>query len=719
VKIREFSPVLAAGLFAGLSLAYGADAPVSELGQGITAYSARDFKGAIVHLRGRQFPGLSDYLTYYLASSEQQTGDYDSALAALAAYRANPVTSSPLAGKIALLYGRVLLDKHEPGASEKALKALEANYKLLPEPDGDFALGLAFEGLGEKLQSVAAYQRVYYGYPNTDLAAQSWNVLERLRESMGRDFPVASPRIKLDRCARWLEAKQYGKARGEYFALSGSLEGAEKDEARVGMAAADYLSGSYSTAFRDLKSLHLAHSEADAERLYYLTEAARKTNDDLVMMDAIRELEQRYGSSPWRLKALLAAGNRYLVVHDRTGYTPLYKAAAEAFPSDASAPYAHWKVAWDAYLDSKPNRIDLLREQVELYPRDTTASSALFFLGRIAELAQRAGEARAYYDRLCLQYPHYFYGVMARNRIKDAKLSATGADDAVKEWLDGLDWPAHRDLSATEPNAATRLRIERARLLVQAGLPDTAEAELRFGAKTANEQPQLLALELARAVPSPFKALRAMKSLSSDYLSVPTASASPEFWQTLFPLPYRDELFRSARERGLDPFDVAALIRQESEFNPEAKSPANAYGLMQLIPSTGRMLSRQEGINLLRPSMLFNPALNIQLGTKYLRGQLDSWSGDWFQTLAAYNAGPGRVHQWLAWSKFDEPIEFVESIPFNETREYVQAVMRNADVYRELYDGKPLAGKSEPPPVPVAPVKKKPVTVAKKARKLA
>jgi soluble lytic murein transglycosylase len=223
------------------------------------------------------------------------------------------------------------------------------------------------------------------------------------------------------------------------------------------------------------------------------------------------------------------------------------------------------------------------------------------------------------------------------------------------------------------------------------------EAELRYGAKTENEQPQLLAIEMASAAESPFRALRIMKSFAGDYLSIPLEKASTKFWQMLFPLPYKDEVFESARARGLDPYYVAGLIRQESEFNPVAKSRANAYGLMQLLPSTGRMLGRKDGMSAVSASLLLNPAVSIRLGTQYLRGQLDSWDGDWYRTLAAYNAGPGRVHQWLSWANFREPVEFIESIPFNETREYVQAVLRNADIYRQLYSGK-RALDSEPKP---------------------
>jgi soluble lytic murein transglycosylase len=172
----------------------------------------------------------------------------------------------------------------------------------------------------------------------------------------------------------------------------------------------------------------------------------------------------------------------------------------------------------------------------------------------------------------------------------------------------------------------------------------------------------------------------------------------------LFPLPYKEDVVRHAKSHDLDPYSVAALIRQETEFNPSAHSHANAYGLMQLVPATGRQMARQQGINLASTNTLLDPVINIRLGTHYLRDQLNVWNGDWYQTLAAYNAGPGRVRQWLTWSNYKEPAEFVESIPFSETRDYVQAVLRNADMYRTIYgERQPAAAElkdvSDVPPV--------------------
>src|SRR5258706_13178559 len=118
---------------------------------------------------------------------------------------------------------------------------------------------------------------------------------------------------------------------------------------------------------------------------------------------------------------------------------------------------------------------------------------------------------------------------------------------------------------------------------------------------------------------------------------------------------------------------------------------------MQLLPSSGREWARKSGVKTFRTSLLFQPATNLQLGTRYLRSMLDQWGGKWEETLASYNAGKSRVIEWLKWGDFQEPAEFVETIPFTETRDYVQAVLRNAAAYRRIYGPKLTAIESNAP----------------------
>jgi soluble lytic murein transglycosylase len=192
-------------------------------------------------------------------------------------------------------------------------------------------------------------------------------------------------------------------------------------------------------------------------------------------------------------------------------------------------------------------------------------------------------------------------------------------------------------------------------------------------------------MEMAAAADAPHLGLHIMKGMAPEYLNLPIDAAPRQFWELLFPLPYRAELDKAARDQELDLYLLAGLIRQESEFDPKALSHASAYGLTQVRPTTGRQYARKLGIQRFTNRMLFQPAINVQIGSSILRGMLSQNNGRVEQTLAAYNAGPGRLTRWLGWNEYREPAEFVESIPFTETRDYVQAVLRNADLYRRLY----------------------------------
>jgi soluble lytic murein transglycosylase len=259
----------------------------------------------------------------------------------------------------------------------------------------------------------------------------------------------------------------------------------------------------------------------------------------------------------------------------------------------------------------------------------------------------------------------------------------------VNEFLRGIDFPQRSRVLNFEANATAKARIERARLLSSAGLDDWAVNELRYGAQN-EDQPQVLAMELASITTKtagPDQAMRYIKRYAGNYLYLPIESAPSEFWKLAFPMPYRAELERFAKQNGLDPFLVAALIRQESEFNPKAVSRSNARGLTQILPGTGRELSRRLKVKAYATASLFVPAVNLQLGTFYLKTIADSLGGRWEAALAAYNAGPSRARAWSSWGEFREPAEFIETVPFSETRNYIQTVLRNADTYRRIYSG--------------------------------
>ncbi len=195
-------------------------------------------------------------------------------------------------------------------------------------------------------------------------------------------------------------------------------------------------------------------------------------------------------------------------------------------------------------------------------------------------------------------------------------------------------------------------------------------------------------LEVARVYSSGgeyYRALKALKRAIAGYFSMDVNALPAPYWHGLFPRPYWDALQHYSTENGLDPYLVASLIRQESEFNPGAISHANAYGLMQLLPKTGKGEAKAQGLHHYSTDSLLDPTTNIELGTRYFRQMVDHFGGQIEYALAAYNAGEDRVEDWRAAGNFRDVEEFVESIPFTETREYVQAIMRNAEVYKRVY----------------------------------
>ncbi len=663
---------------AALAQAQPKDPALADLAQGIDAYQRQDYTTAAEKLGAVRIPQLADYVAYYLAAARVEAKQYDGIGAQLAPVRQTEVPS-PLAAKAWLVEAKAV----EAGQPAEAVKLLREHYAELPQPDGNLALGEAYEAANDPRQAAEFYQRVYCEFVTGDAAQTAETALAGLKAKMGSQFPPLLPEQALERAGRLLEARQFRAARAEYESSLDLLVGAQRDEARVRIGETDLAEGSAAVALSYLRALQLPESEADAERFYWETESARRMNDEAAMTQGVEALAGKYPQSRWRLKATVAAANHWLAGNRPDQYLPQYQAAYDNFPNDSEAGLYRWRIVFQAYLHDRPEAAQMLRDQVEKYPTSRTAAPALYFLGRYAERRGDFGDARAYYERLERARPNQFYAILARQQLEHPEVARAAISEEAAHFVASLRFPEPQPL----PDAETRLtalRIERSRLLRAAGLNDLADDELRFGERTGG-QPLLLGMEIGENAPAPYLALRAMKATAGDYLNLRIEQAPRRFWEMLFPLPYRGQLEAGARANGVDPFLLAGLIRQESEFNPGALSHANAYGLTQVLPVTARQFARRAGLARFNANQLFQPATSLKIGSAVLRWMLDQNGGKVEQTLAAYNAGPRRAAVWANWGGYREPAEFIESIPYNETREYVQAVLRNADIYRRLY----------------------------------
>ena len=661
-----------------------ADDAVSDLKAAVAALQSKNEAAAIATLKGLsgRLPQIPDYVAWFRASAEFGAGNYAAVPPAL-----EPIwvqsPASPLIGRAALLGAQAF---GQTSNTAGAVSLLRKYYAALPQPQGDLALAKAFAAAGDPVSAAVYAQRVYFNYPASSESAEADALATSLESQLGDQYPPAMGGVMLGRALKLLDAGHAEQARKELVALVPRLGGDERDAALVKIGVAQYTAKDTKAAQKYLAELTVQSPQADAERLHYLLLCARRANDRAAMSAELSELARLHPDSPWRLEALLAMGNSYLVENQVDAYEPLYRACYESFPKEARAAGCHWKVTWAHYLRRKDDARDLLREHLRLFPNSDESSAALYFLGRLAEGADDPSAARAYYGEIVREYPNYFYTGLARERMAALPPMEVAASP-VNSFLRTVDFPTRARVRNFEPNARAKVRLARARLLASAGLDDWAEIELRYAAQS-EDQPHVMGLELATMAArrsAQDQAIRYLKRYAPDYLYMRIDSAPAEFWKLAFPMPYREELERFARQNNLDPFLVAGLARQESEFNPKAVSVSSARGLTQIMPSTGRELSRHLRIRPYSTARLFQPQVNLQLGTYYLRSVVDSVDGRWEAALAAYNAGLSRAKDWSTWGEFREPAEFVETVPFTQTREYIQIVLRNADIYRQLY----------------------------------
>jgi soluble lytic murein transglycosylase len=378
----------------------------------------------------------------------------------------------------------------------------------------------------------------------------------------------------------------------------------------------------------------------------------------------------------------------YLLEKNYDRAIDMFREMQQRFQTSPRASYAHWKAAWLTYRQGRTDDAKKdFENQVMWYPDRPEVPAALYWRAHIAEDEHDYTMARSWYTKLGDRFHNYYYGYLGRERL--AKLPATTMNvaltaDTTLAQIPELKMPGPEALELEAP--PDQLRAQKSRLLVNAGLNEFAIRELQ--AEQGGQGARWATLQIARIYEDcgqNHRAIQFLKKALPGYYSVDLGELPRPYWEILFPRPYWTELQRHAASNSLDPYLVASLIRQESEFNPGAVSRANAYGLMQLLPQVGKGEAKAAHIRRFSIASLLVPSVNIQLGTHYFKEMVTQYNGQVEYALAAYNAGSNRVDDWLRSGHYRDVPEFVESIPFTETREYVQAIVRNAKVYQRLY----------------------------------
>ncbi len=392
-------------------------------------------------------------------------------------------------------------------------------------------------------------------------------------------------------------------------------------------------------------------------------------------------------------KTLIDAGLAARDAKNRTDEGYFLNLAYTAYPNAIEVATAQFEAAWyrheqGSFAESSQMFIEHL---VRYADKDTTnRGKAGYWAARDSERAGKLADACALYDGVIYRYSANWYGYLAVGRLATMRSAGNCRSTAPPNATIAKAVANLKTVTVAAETAGEREldRSEKSDELSIVGLFDWAIDELDEAKKTANNSPSIN-MALARHYRwkgDNVKAFLALRASYPDYAQMFPEEMGREEWSIFYPVVNWAEVRHWSGQRGLDMYEVAGVIRQESVFDPRAASPAKAYGLMQLLVPTANSVAKKyvSKTSSVTSTALFHGPLNIELGTAYLKDQLAKF-GRLEYAAVAYNAGPGRVAPWRATLPADMD-EFVEAIPFKETKGYVQGVIRNTAQYRRLYD---------------------------------
>jgi soluble lytic murein transglycosylase len=563
---------------------------------------------------------------------------------------------------------------------------------LIERNDADALLLAAksFDAQGNQAQAVNFYRKVYFYGAGTDGAKEAEAKLTSLSQPL---MPQTAEEIQV-RADKLYAAKKYAEAQAAYSSLILSFPNAATPQVHLKRIIT-------SANLRQMNEAQgafnlIPNGTKEKETAFYELALGYARNKMWAQARAtVEEMRRSFPNGTLTPKAFIDAGMAARDAKNKGEETYFLQTALVAYPNATAVASAQFELAWlehegKNFVKSSQMMIEHLARYAD---KDTTnRGKAGYWAARDSERAGKTDEACALYDAVVYRYGANWYGHLGLQRL--TALRSQGRCQTPPNFgANSLIGKASANLKtitvATETSTPKELeRAEKAEQLTTVGLFDWAIGELEEAKKTAQNSPKInLALaQHYRMKGDQVNALLSLRGSYPDYAQMFPEEMGREEWDIFYPLTNWNDIKYWAKMRSLDPYQVAGIIRQETIFDARAKSKADAYGLMQLLIPTARATAKRYNASTtaIYGETLFQPALNIELGTAYMRDQFDKF-GRFEYVAVAYNAGPGRVPQWRA-TLPAEMDEFVELIPFAETKGYVQGVVRAAAQYRRLYD---------------------------------
>jgi soluble lytic murein transglycosylase len=650
-------------------------------------FENKDFDNAAQILNSNVFRDkteLGDYALWLRGRALQQTGKHAEAMSVFSAL-IKEFPNSIRSREARLLWTNSALQSGQAAQVSNFLKELTDKN----QPDALLLAAKAYEAQGNQANAAALYRKVYFYAAGSDAAKEA----ETKLSAFGQSLAPQTPEEIQTRAEKLYNAKKYPEAQAAYGNLIANFPASATPAVHLKRLMTFINQRLWSEAQSAFNSIPQSAAEKQ-DGYYHLAGGYARARQWAQARATIEEMRRAFPKSDLTPKALVDVGMAARDAKNKPDESYFLKTAVAAYPNAVEVAGAQFELAWLEHENSNfAQSSQMLVEHLARYvDKDTTnRGKAGYWAARDSERAGKIPEACALYDGIMHRYAANWYGYLASQKL--TTLRGQGKCKTAPNFPAGSLVPKaieNLKLITVAPENATAKELERAEKseeLGTVGLFDWAIEELQEAQKSAPNSPKI---NLALAKYHRFKgdnvsALLALAKSYPDYSQMNPEEMGTEEWDIFYPLTNWKEIKYWAGQRNLDAFQVAGLIRQESVFNPRAKSGANAYGLMQLLVPTARMMAKKYGTRApVDGNTLFQPSLNIELGTAYMRDQLANYGRIEYMAVA-YNAGPGRVVQWRNSLPF-EIDEYVEAIPFRETRGYVQGVIRNAAQYRRLYD---------------------------------
>ena len=670
-----------------------------SLAAAATAYAAGNYPAALAAAGRASAEGgpLGDYASYYQGLAELRSSHATEAARILTALvDRKPEGNLAVASRLAL--GEAAELRGDNRAAQDIYAKVAAEKSAAPD-DVLMRLGRAALAAGDRKAAAEAYVRVYYEFPLSEAASAAGAALASLQDQIVKNNYKAD----LGRAALLFGARRYTEARAAFEPLQSQVSGDDRELVDLRLAECDYFLKRYAAA-RDALQPYLEEASRKAEARFFYVQSVGEIGDRDRYVALTHALVSDFPDSTWSEEALNNLGTYYILANEDQLAADTFKELYEKFPNGAHAERAAWKYGWWAYKTANyAETARVFESAAATFPRSDYRPSYLYWSGRARG---QMGDRTTANARLRLVYTDYmnsYYGRLASRRLSNA--AAQPAADVGGMVIPASARTTQPPAVALPPNAPV------IRKLLAAGLYDDGLDELRYAQKTSGNSPVIDATLawVYRQQGELRKAISLMRRAYPQHLASGGEDLPPEILQIIYPLTYWTWIKRYSSQHDLDPYIVAALIAQESTFDAGIRSNANAWGLMQVVPATGRRLARSLGIRRFSTSMLTNPELNIRLGTLYFSRLVQQFGGLYY-ALASYNAGENRVVRWKSERPGLDEDEFIDDIPFPETQNYVKRILGTAEDYRRLYGesgGQPIRRGVKPVRTSAAPARAK------------